>query len=244
MYPVPWCDALEIIPATGSETLLTVTGTKVEGEITDNLCFRAWQLMADAYNITPVTMHLHKVIPSRAGLGGGSSDASFALRMMNDLFKLSLTADILRSMAIQLGSDCPYFIENNPLLLTGRGEHLKPVNVSLDGLHILIVKPPVHVSTAAAFTGITPLERENSIEEYTSLPVTEWKRMLNNDFEPIVFELYPEIQDIKYWMYRHGAVYASLSGSGSAVYGLFDKKPVTTDFPGCDVFETLLGRHP
>ena len=244
MYPVPWCDVLEIVPAVGSETLLTVTGTNVEGETHDNLCFRAWKLMADAYNIPPVTMHLHKVIPSRAGLGGGSSDASFALKMLSALFALDLDNETLRLLAMQLGSDCPFFIENVPSLLTGRGELLKPLTLSLDGLHLVIVKPPVHVSTAAAFTGITPLEREYSIEEYTSLPVTEWKRKLNNDFESIVFELYPEIQDLKYWMYRNGAVYASLSGSGSAIYGLFDKKPGGIDFPGCDIFEMLLGSHP
>ena len=243
MYPVPWCDALEIVPSSGIETVLSITGTNVECETRDNLCYRAWQLMADAHNIPPVKMHLHKVIPSRAGLGGGSSDASFALRMLNDLFKLGLHNEALRSLAGQLGSDCPYFIENVPALLSGRGELLKPVSLALKGMYLVIVKPPVHVSTAAAYTGITPLERENSIDELTSLPVQEWKGVLLNDFENIVYDLYPEIEEIKFKLYRQGAVFASLSGSGSAVYGLFDKKPGPVDFPACDIFETLLGGH-
>jgi 4-diphosphocytidyl-2-C-methyl-D-erythritol kinase len=137
--------------------------------------------------------------------------------------------------------DCPFFIENVPALSTGRGEFLKPVSVNLNGYHIVVVKPPVHVSTAAAFLGTKPLFRENSIDEITNLPVQNWKRELHNDFEDSVFGLYPEIQDMQNLMYRHGAIYSAMSGSGSAVYGLFKEGPVQMEFPGCDVFQTLLG---
>ena len=241
MYPVPWCDVLEIVPAQGSETSLTVTGTHLDGDMEKNLCYRAWLLMADKFGIAAVDMHLHKVIPAGAGLGGGSSDASFTLRMLNDMFKLNLDNDTLRSLAVQLGMDCSFFIENIPALSTGRGEFLKPVTLNLDGLYIVLVKPPVHVSTAAAFTGIKPVFRENSIEECVLADIKVWKKEVYNDFENTVFGLYPEIQEIKNILYRKGALYAALSGSGSAVYGLFAENPAEMDFAGCEVFKTLLG---
>jgi 4-diphosphocytidyl-2-C-methyl-D-erythritol kinase len=242
MYPVPWCDILEIVPANGTDTALTITGTPMYGLVEHNLCFSAWRLMADKYNIPPVNIHLHKVIPTGAGLGGGSSDASFTLRMLNDMFQLNLDNEILRSLAVQLGMDCPFFIENVPALSTGRGEFLKPVSLNLDGYYFVLVKPEVHVSTAAAFLGIKPFFRENSIDAFLASPVQDWKREVHNDFEKTVFELYPDIQEIKFAMYRKGAVYSAMSGSGSAVFGLFAENPVQIDFPGCEVFVTLLGR--
>lgn len=241
MFPVPWCDILEIVPAGGSETTLEVTGAKVDSALETNLCYRAWRLMAHKYSIPAVAIHLHKVIPSGAGLGGGSSDASFTLKMLNSMFGLSLGNDVLRSLAVELGMDCPFFIENVSALSTGRGEFLKPVSANLDGFHLIIVKPAIHVSTAAAFAGIKPLFRENSIDEFTSLPVQEWKLNLHNDFENSVFEIYPDILEIKNILYRQGAMYASLSGSGSAVFGLFATPPANLSFPGCEVFQTLLG---
>lgn len=244
MFPVPWCDVLEIVPAAGNETEITVTGMHVDDDTRTNLCFRAWQLMAETYHIPAVNIHLHKVIPAGAGLGGGSADASFTLRMLNSMFRLDLENNTLRSLAVQLGMDCPYFIENIPSLSTGRGEILEPVSVDLYGFYLILVKPPVHVSTAAAFTGIKPVVRQNSIAEYVELPVKEWKNVLHNDFEKTVFSLYPEIEEIKYAMYRHGAVYAAMSGSGSAVYGLFTENPEKMDFPAYTVFSTLLGSKP
>lgn len=244
MMPVPWCDILEIVPANGPETTLTITGIQINSPLEKNLCYKAWLLMADKYAIPPVSVHLHKVIPAGAGLGGGSSDASFTLRMLNTMFSLNLDNEILRSLAVQLGMDCSFFIENVPALSTGRGEFLKPVSLNLNGYYILIVKPPVHVSTAAAFLGTKPLYRENSIDEITNLPVPEWKREIHNDFENTVFDLYPEILDIKNIMYRHHAAYAAMSGSGSAVFGLFSEAPALMDFPGCEVFQFLLGSQP
>lgn len=243
MMPVPWCDILEIVPANGTETTLAVTGRRIDSTVENNLCYKAWRLMTDKYGIPPVSIHLHKVIPAGAGLGGGSSDASFTLKMLNSMFNLNLDNEVLRSLAVQLGMDCPFFIENVPALSTGRGEFLKPVPLNLDGYCLVIVKPPVHVSTAAAFLGTRPFFRENSIEEIVNLPVKVWKHELHNDFENTVFDLYPEIQDTRNILYRHGAIYSAMSGSGSAVYGLFIEKLAELDFPGCDVFQTLLGSH-
>jgi 4-diphosphocytidyl-2-C-methyl-D-erythritol kinase len=244
MIPVPWCDILEIVPAQDIETTLAISGIQIDSPPENNLCYKGWRLMADKYRIPPVSIHLHKVIPAGAGLGGGSSDASFTLKMLNSMFNLNLDNETLRSLAVQLGMDCSFFIENVPALSTGRGEFLKPVPLNLDGYCLVIVKPPVHISTAAAFLGTKPFYRENLIEEIVNLPVQDWKRELRNDFENTVFDLYPEIQDIRNLMYRHRAIYSSMSGSGSAVYGLFTEKPAEMDFPGCDVFQTLLGRHP
>jgi 4-diphosphocytidyl-2-C-methyl-D-erythritol kinase len=244
MIPVPWCDILEIVPAQSTETTLAISGIQIDPPPENNLCYKAWRLMADKYRIPPVSIHLHKVIPAGAGLGGGSSDASFTIKMLNSMFNLNLDNETLRALAVQLGMDCSFFIENVPALSTGRGEFLKPIPLNLDGYCLVIVKPQVHVSTAAAFLGTKPFYRENSIEEIVSLQVQDWKRELHNDFENTVFDLYPEIKDIRNLMYRHGAIYSSMSGSGSAVYGLFTGKPAGMDFPGCDVFQTLLGGHP
>lgn len=242
MFPIPWCDILEIVPSIESKTTLVITGSEINSPAEENLCYRSWQLMADKYNIPDVKIHLHKVIPTGAGLGGGSSDASFTLAMLNKLFQLNLSNEILESLAVQLGMDCPFFIKNVSALSTGRGEFLTPISINLDGYYLVIAKPPVHVSTAAAFIGIKPVFRENSIGELVKLPVAEWRGKLHNDFEDSVFDLYSDILEIKNCMYRHGAIYAALSGSGSAVYGLFDKV-IDIDFPGCEVFKTLLGSH-
>lgn len=243
MMPVPWCDILEIVPAKDPETTLTVTGNQVDSPVEKNLCYKAWSLLAEKYDIAPVSMHLHKVIPAGAGLGGGSSDASFTLKMLNTLFNLNLDNETLRSLAVQLGMDCPFFIENVPALSTGRGEFLKPITQSLNGYFLVLVKPPIHVSTAAAFLGIKPHFRENSIDELLSSPIQDWKKVLHNDFENTVLDLYPDIREIKNTMYRHGALYACMSGSGSAVFGLFAENPGQMDFTGCEIFQTLLGSH-
>jgi len=244
MLPVPWCDALEIVPSNGQEAVLNISGNSIESPKEKNLCYLTWKLMAEKYDIPAVDIHLHKVIPSGAGLGGGSADAAFTLKMLNNLFRLNLDSETLRSLAVQLGMDCPFFIDNVPALSTGRGEFLKPITINLDGLNIVIVKPPIHVSTAAAFAGIKPQFRGNSIDEFCHLPVSEWKKELKNDFETSVFALYPDIAELKNAMYRKGAVYAAMSGSGSAVYGLFSEKPIGLNFPGCTIFQALLGSQP
>jgi len=242
MFPVPWCDILEIVPTTGM-TMLTVTGVEIEGPFDKNLCFRAWKLLAEEHGIPSVAMHLHKIIPVGAGLGGGSSDAAFTLRVLNKLFDLKLTDALMQQYALQLGMDCTFFLKDIPALATGKGEILSPVNLNLDNYFLTIVKPPIHVSTADAYAAIQPHYREGTIDHLTSLPVAHWKDSLRNDFETSILVKFPEISEIKKILYDQGAAYASMSGSGSAVFGLFSQKPAEKEFRGCQVFQTLLGRN-
>ena len=164
---------------------------------------------------------MHKVIPSGAGLGGGSSDAAFALRLLNSVFDLKLNGQQLRGYASQLGSDCSFFIEDKPMLGSGRGEQLVDLSLSLKGLYLVIVKPDIHVSTAEAYAGVKPQVAHQTLAKVLSQPVGEWKHLLFNDFEKSVFAKYPAIEIIKNELYNQGAIYASMSGSGSAVFGIF-----------------------
>jgi len=243
MYPIPWTDALEIVPSKSLETTFTVTGERIDGPLDKNLCYRAWHLMSDIYKIPPVSMHLHKNLPTGAGLGGGSSDASFTLKMLNDLFMMKLDNDTLRSLSKKLGMDCPFFIDNVPAFASGRGEIVKPIELNLDGYYIYVVKPPISVGTVDAYSGIKAKQRSMSMEGLASLPVYEWKGVLTNDFEKSVLGCYSEIGDIKKTMYDRGAVFAAMTGTGSAVFGLFEEEPITLEFPECRVFKTLLGSH-
>jgi 4-diphosphocytidyl-2-C-methyl-D-erythritol kinase len=241
-YPAPWCDVLEILPTDGKATTFSLSGDPVAGDSANNLCYRAWELMDSEYHIGPVQMHLHKVIPSGAGLGGGSADAAFTLCMLDELFQLGIGIRKLQGMALELGSDCPFFIRNTPALATGRGEKLEETGFRLDGYYLLMVKPDIHVSTAEAFSSVTPLPRSEKLSDLLALSDTEWKHVLTNDFEISVFNRHPQIREIREKMYRQGAVYASMSGSGSAVFGLFRENPGTADFGECRTYSTLLGR--
>jgi 4-diphosphocytidyl-2-C-methyl-D-erythritol kinase len=213
-YPIPWTDILEVVPS--KEFSFTVTGNVIPGSNDDNLCVRAYKLL----RTPPVKIHLHKIIPTGAGLGGGSSDAAWTLRLLNDVFDLRLTKDQLRQHAAQLGSDCAFFIDDVPMMGRGRGEVLSPVNVSLKGKFIVIVKPGIHVSTVEAYSGVIPVESHLDIE---NIPVEDWKLFVKNDFERSIFEKYPVIKSVKDELYKAGAIYASMSGSGSAVYGIFSE---------------------
>src|SRR5688572_17709632 len=231
-YPLPWHDVLEVIPA---ETFLfTSTGNVVEGKPEDNLCVRAYGLLKEEFEIDPVNIHLHKIIPSGAGLGGGSSDAAYTLRLLNDIFSLNLDAKTLMEYAARLGSDCAFFIQDNPMLGTGRGEILKEIPLSLNDKFFVVVKPDIHVSTADAFANIKPNSSTPGISEIIlNYPVTKWKELLKNDFEESVFKKYPAVKLIKEKLYSLGAVYATMSGSGSAVVGIFDHEVKLSDqFPG------------
>ena len=218
-YPVPWRDILEIIPA--KEFSFTSSGAIIPGKEEDNLCIKAYHLLKTQFNLDPVKIHLHKVIPSGAGLGGGSSDAAFALRLLNSVFDLKLNGQQLRGYASQLGSDCSFFIEDKPMLGSGRGEQLVDLSLSLKGLYLVIVKPDIHVSTAEAYAGVKPQVAHQTLAKVLSQPVGEWKHLLFNDFEKSVFAKYPAIEIIKNELYNQGAIYASMSGSGSAVFGIF-----------------------
>jgi len=218
-YPLPWTDVLEIIPA--APHAFHTTGYTIPGKEEDNLCLKAYRLLQHDFNLPPVQIHLHKIIPMGAGLGGGSSDAAFVLRTLNDIFALNLSVQKLQEYAARLGSDCSYFIQDKAMLGTGRGEILTPIEVSLQRLHYVLVKPDIHVSTAEAYAGIVPRPAEKSITQILQQPIATWRHNLVNDFEYTVFVKHPLIADIKATLYNQGALYASMSGSGSSVFGLF-----------------------
>jgi 4-diphosphocytidyl-2-C-methyl-D-erythritol kinase len=219
-YPVPWCDVLEVIKA--GQFQFTQSGTAIPGKEEDNLCVKAYQLLKQDFDLHPVHIHLHKVIPTGAGLGGGSSDAAFTLRMLNSVFKLNLAEVDLRNYAARLGSDCSFFVSDNPMLASGRGEILSETTLRLKGKYLVLVKPDIHIATAQAYAGVASKKPAYSITEIISLPIAEWKNKLTNDFEPSVFKKYPQIENIKTELYKQGALYASMSGSGAAVFGIFD----------------------
>jgi 4-diphosphocytidyl-2-C-methyl-D-erythritol kinase len=227
--PVNLCDALEIIPQkTPAESAINVkfscTGISVEGKTADNICLKAWHLLKKDYpGLPPVQMHLHKVIPTGAGLGGGSSDGAFTLQLLNKLFNLQVPETKLSDYAFQLGSDCPFFLLNKPCFAQGRGEQLEPLGIDLSGYEILLINPGIHISTAKAFSGVSPCVPEKSIYGVVQQPVSTWRQELANDFEQTVFPLYPSLKEIRDTLYDSGAVYASMTGSGSAIYGLFEK---------------------
>ena len=228
-YPVEAYDILEIVE---SDTLkMFQYGIDYPGEVMDNLCVRAYNLLKSEYNIPPVEIHLYKRIPVGAGLGGGSSDAAFTLKGLNDLFNLSIPDKKLWEYASMLGSDCPFFIYNKPMLGTGRGEILSEVEITdLSDYRIELVYPPYFVSTADAYRGIVPRNvrelngekfKGQSLVEMLKEPVESWKDNVTNDFEITVFNKIPELAKYKEDLYKRGAVYASMSGSGSAMFGVF-----------------------
>lgn len=212
-------DVLEVVFA--DEPGMYVYGLPCGDDPERNLCFRAYRLMAEKYGISPVKIYLYKNIPAGSGLGGGSADAAFTLRLLNNLFKLGLSDACLAADAATLGSDCAFFIYNRPMLASGRGEILRECSLSLDGYHIEVVVPPVHVSTAQAYANVTPVLPQVPVEEIISRPVEEWRGLLVNDFEASVLSAHPEIAAAKEAFYARGAAYASMSGSGSAVFALF-----------------------
>lgn len=218
-YPVPWTDVLEIIPANGFS--FARSGLIIPGKEDDNLCIKAYHLLQNGFDIGPVKIHLHKVLPMGAGLGGGSADAAFTLRLLNSIFDLRLTADVLRGFASQLGSDCSFFIEDSPMLGRARGEQLEGLPLSLKGYYLVLIKPDIYVSTSEAYQGVKPHVPVQPLSEILKRPINEWRESLINGFEKPVFEKYPAIREIKKKLYDSGALYASMSGSGSSVFGIF-----------------------
>jgi len=216
-------DVLEILPAKKLE--MHLYGITLEGDAMDNLCVKAWNLLHERYDIPPVAIHLWKGIPSGAGLGGGSADASFTLAMLNEIFLLRLQTAELAEMAATLGSDCPFFIYNRPMLASGRGEILSPWReMDLSGFRIEVVKPEVFVSTREAYAGVHPHLPAMPLEEVLRGPVGQWRSTLVNDFEESIFPSHPEIAAVKQEFYNRGAIYSAMSGSGSAVFGIFKKE--------------------
>jgi 4-diphosphocytidyl-2-C-methyl-D-erythritol kinase len=231
-FPISIKDALEIIiePDTNTAPItFTSSGLAINGDPSDNLCFKAYGLLKKDYPTIPnIKMHLHKTIPMGAGLGGGSADGAFTLVALNQLFNLQLSVDKLMQYALTLGSDCPFFIINTPAFASGRGEILKPINVNLDGYYIVIVNPGIAISTKLAFSLITPKVPDTNMEAIICEPVTSWKEKLINDFEQPIFNSFPELANIKETLYQKGAVYASMTGTGSTVYGIFPTSMMDT----------------
>ncbi len=221
-YPIAVKDALEILPS--KELSLKVTGLPVNGDKEDNLCIKAYRLLKkDNAHLPPVSIHLHKTIPMGAGLGGGSADAAFTLRLLNEKFELGLSQEQLINYALELGSDCPFFIVNEPCLAKGRGEDLQKIKLDLSGYTFVLVNPGIHIDTAWAFSNLkTDKSREAySPEQAIQKSPENWKDTLKNDFEETVSAAHPIISEIKHILYEKGAVYASMTGSGSTVFGLF-----------------------
>lgn len=233
MLPVPGlCDILEIVPAEGNGVEFSVSGIPVECPPGSNLCEKAYRLVAERYDgVKGVKMHLHKMVPSGAGLGGGSSDAAWVIRGLDKLFGLGMDEQQMAGIAARLGSDVPFFLKDEPQMATGRGEILTPFAVpQLRGMKLVIVKPPVDISTAEAYAGITPCVPQTALAERLREDITAWRGTVVNAFESHIFEKYPQLKEIKQRLYDLEAVYASMSGSGSAVYGIFDAgKDIPTD---------------
>ena len=225
--PVSLSDVLEIIVNPDfAKTNFNYTGTAIPGNPADNLVKKAFDLLANHYDLSPVEVQLHKIVPMGAGLGGGSADASAMLLMLNELFKLNIDQNELSDHAKSLGADCPFFIFNEPALVTGIGENIKPIDAGLKGKKILLVFPDIHIDTSKAFQNVIPEEPNESLESIIyNYPIVEWKNHIKNDFENYVFKTHPAIADIKERIYKMGAVYASLSGSGSTIYGIFNEIP-------------------
>ncbi|MBX2969716.1 MAG: 4-(cytidine 5'-diphospho)-2-C-methyl-D-erythritol kinase [Cyclobacteriaceae bacterium] len=236
-YPVPWTDVLEILPA--DSFVFTSTGLALPGTVEENLCVKAYRLVQKDFSLPPIHMHLHKIIPSGAGLGGGSSDAAHTLLLLNDIFTLRITVQQLQDYASMLGSDCAFFIAKHPMMGSGKGDLLSPAEVTLKDKYVVVIKPPVHVSTAEAYSRVKPAQQKTALAEILKQDISTWKDLLVNDFEESVFNIHPQIGEIKQELYKQGALYACMSGSGSSVFGIFSNEvdlknqfPCTTYWSG------------
>ncbi len=221
-YPTPWNDVLEILP--GDTLNFTQTGLLIPGALQDNICLTAYHLLRKDFPVPPVQIHLHKIVPTGAGLGGGSSDGAYTLKSLNSVFQLKISQEQLLNYALRLGSDCPLFIIEKPMIGGGRGEILTPAEVDLKGFYLVILNPDIHISTADAYAGVTPGIPQREIQQLIHQPLTSWKLTLTNDFEPAIFKRYPAIQAMKERLYFNGAIYASMSGSGASVFGIFENE--------------------
>ena len=237
-YPIGLKDALEVVPnQDGNAYSIHVTGLNVKDMQSDpeaNIVTRAYRLLQKDFDLIPLSVFLHKAIPTGAGLGGGSSDAANALVLIQKMNKLHLTDAVLEQYSAQLGADCAFFIKNNPIFATGIGTSFEDVSLTLAGLHLILIKPDIHVSTPEAYSMVKPAKPERSLKELIENPLETWKDAVVNDFEASVFAKYPKIASIKDTLYRKGAIYASMSGSGSSVFGLFKEQiELKSDFSDC-----------
>ncbi len=230
-YPLNIKDILEINQRDNDAPPVDfiLTGLELDGAAGDNLCVKAYHLLKkDFPRIGAVRIHLHKIIPAGAGLGGGSSDATTTLRMLDNLFQLHLSTERLHHYALELGSDCPFFLLNKPCFAQGRGELLEEMALDLSNYSFVLVNPRIHINTGWAFSTTTPRDKRADLPKYSlkdaiQLPLSDWKYQLVNDFEQPVFDLYPEIKAIRDDLYTNGALYSAMTGSGSTVFGIFER---------------------
>ncbi|MFP4621266.1 MAG: 4-(cytidine 5'-diphospho)-2-C-methyl-D-erythritol kinase [Bacteroidales bacterium] len=226
-YPLSLTDILEIQQRKDNPMTFNNTGIHIPGPLEENLCYKASKLLQQHHPVPEINFHLHKIIPYGSGLGGGSSDASFTLKALNHLFQLNLTTHKLKDMAEQLGSDCPFFIDNTPSLAREKGNETTPIHLSIKGFYLLLVIPEIQIDTQTAYMNIKPRERQKSLKEIVlNQPVENWQEEVTNDFENNLLKEYPLLDKIKQRMKEMGAVFTSLSGSGSAMYGIFKEKPL------------------
>ncbi len=223
-YPVPWYDVLEV--QEGEDFSFEALGLEIPNNVDENICASAYHLLKKDFDLPPVNILLYKNIPIGAGLGGGSADGTFMLTLLNDHFQLALSEEQVTNYAHRLGSDCPFFVKNEALLATGRGDILEQVPLDLSDLTLVIVYPNIVSDTAQAYQCVVPKAPVKVLKDLVTSPITTWKENIQNDFEVILFDTYPELAQIKEELYGMGAIYASLSGSGSAIYGYF-QEPVS-----------------
>ena len=242
MYPIGLSDILEIVPAYDQKFDFSNTGIQIGGDPQNNLCVKAYHLMKHRYSLPEVKIHLHKVIPTGAGLGGGSSDASHVLKLMQRIFSIKMCNNELHEMAAMLGSDCSFFIHGKPAFSQGRGEILTPVDLSLAGYHLLLVTPPVTVSTSYAYRKVPPSGEKLPVIDYYNQRVERWGPLLTNDFEGVIMDEYPVVGLLHNRLEEMGASFVSMSGSGPSVYGLFKDEPQLQpgDFNGMFVWQEEL----
>jgi 4-diphosphocytidyl-2-C-methyl-D-erythritol kinase len=239
-YPAPLYDALEIVPSETKEMVFSQTGIPIDGNPGDNLVMKAFRLLEKDFHLPEITIYLRKQIPFGAGLGGGSADAAFMLKLLNDFAGLNLSVEQMERYAGQLGADCPFFIRNIPAFAEGTGDLFTPVEISLKGYYLVLAKPDIHVSTREAYAGITPKQPDSRLTEIIRLPVKEWKDCMVNDFEEGIFARHPVLGEMKQVLYDRGAVYASMSGSGSSLFGIFEKPQTSFPHPVSGDFRCVL----
>lgn len=244
-YPIGLKDALEVIEnnePNAERFSMTTSGIEIPGATNENLCYFAYHLVSADYPVPNVKVHLHKHIPIGAGLGGGSADAAFFIRLLNEKFELGISWGEMHHYARQLGSDCSFFISNKPAYAEGRGDKYESIQLDLTNYYIALVYPSVRINTAIAYSGVKPKMPSRSLEEdIINLPIEQWKNCIHNDFEDSIFPQFPLIKNIKEKLYSSGAVYASMSGSGSSVFGIFSKPTdLKKEFTDCFVWEGKL----
>ncbi len=235
-YPIAWADVLEAVPA--ADFSFSSSGIAIPGDATKNLCVKAYQLLKQDFDLPPLATHLLKIVPIGAGMGGGSSDAAFMLKMLNEIGKCGLSTAELEQYARQLGSDCAFFIQNRPQYCYEKGDQFADISLNLKGKYIVLVYPNFAISTAEAYAGVKPQLPEVNLLETLQRPMQEWRHNIKNDFEAGLFPKYPILAQIKEKMYEYGAIYASMTGSGSTIYGIFDKPiHLQNNFPSSTVWQ-------